>query len=131
MFIPHSKPRRTGAFFVSRCIAALGEAQLVRGQARMCRGGGGIGPARFGSYFGGSARAACPLSASAAVTAVIGYSSNSPLFFWTAYAPMQGEGNSPQRARALVGHLHLAGDKVVDGRAAASIGDMHDVDRSR
>src|SRR5262249_18432238 len=44
-----------------------------------------LGPARFGSYFGGAsvstARAACPLSASAAVTAVTGYSSNSPLFF--------------------------------------------------
>jgi hypothetical protein len=36
-----------------------------------------------------------------------------------------------QHARALEGHLHLAGDEVVDGRAAAAIGDMHDVDRSR
>src|SRR5262249_38129222 len=39
----------------------------------------------LGSYFGGAsvstARAACPLVASAAVTAVTGYSSNSPLFF--------------------------------------------------
>src|SRR6516165_6677400 len=43
-----------------------------------------LGPARFGSYFGGCfsyRTSSMPLSASAAVTAVTGYSSNSPLFF--------------------------------------------------
>src|SRR5262249_5527701 len=63
----------------------LGEAQLWRGQAHMLSWRWRLGPARFGSYFGGASvstvRAACPLSASAAVTAVTGYSSNSPLFF--------------------------------------------------
>src|SRR5262245_62369878 len=60
----------------TRAVSFIG-----RGQARIME----VGPARLGSYFGGAsvstARAACPLSASAAVTAVTGYSSNSPLFF--------------------------------------------------
>src|SRR5215831_2500374 len=61
--------------------ATLAVSFIGRGQARIME----VGPARLGSYFGGAsvstARAACPLSASAAVTAVTGYSSNSPLFF--------------------------------------------------
>ena len=36
-----------------------------------------------------------------------------------------------QHARAFERHLHLTGEQVVDRRAAASVRDMYDIDRSR
>src|SRR5262249_14668736 len=69
------------------CVAALREAQLWRGQARTCRGGGGSGlPASAATKpqgGGGCFRTeeCTTLPASEAVTAVTDYSSSSPLFF--------------------------------------------------
>src|SRR5262252_4903428 len=71
-----SKPRLGRCTSAKRSYGAGRPVCVVEVGARAC-------PLR--QYFGGAsvstARAACPLSASAAVTAVTSYSSNSPLFF--------------------------------------------------
>ena len=71
-FIPKLEaPAISGAFFVSLWIAALGEAQLWRGQAPS-DGGGLPTSASTGNNSVSAAQAACRASASAAVTAVTG-----------------------------------------------------------